>query len=120
MGNLKGYVGYNQMSNLSAFSVSGIDNTSPTYWMKDDLAAQLLAQIPVARRSNLRWFMNRSCHSYLQRSRSTVNLGIPGAATLGSYQAADAAGRPAFSQLPESCIGYPITISDSILNTETN
>lgn len=124
VGNLKGWVGYNQMSNLSAFAVTGIDNTSAQYWMKDDLASQLLAQIPVARRSNLHWFMNRSCESYLQRSRSTVNLGINPAGTtsgqLASYQTAGADGRPAFSPLPNSCLGYPITLTDSILNTESN
>ncbi len=123
VGNLKAWLGYNQMSNLSAFAVTGVTGTLQ-YWMKDDLAAQLIAQIPVARRSNLRWFMNRSCMSYLQRSRSTVNVGINPAGTtsgnLASYQSADAAGRPAFSPLPDQCGGYPITLTDSILNTETN
>lgn len=123
VGNLKAWIGYNQMSNLSAFAVTGITSTLQ-YWMKDDLGAQLLAQIPVARRQNLRWFMNRSCESYLQRSRSTVNVGINPAGTtsgnLASYQAAGADGRPAFSPLPNQCVGYPITLTDSILNTETN
>ena len=122
VGNLKGWIGYNQMSNLSAFAVTGITNASnSTYWLKDDFASQLLAQIPVARRNNLRWFMNRSAESYLQRSRSTVNVGIPSATyVMGSMQAADAAGRPAFSPLPNQLAGYPITLTDSILNTETN
>ncbi len=123
VGNLKAWLGYNQMSNLSAFAVTGITGTLQ-YWLKDDLAAQLIAQIPVARRSNLRWFMNRSCESYLQRSRSTVNVGINPAGTtsgnLASYQSAGADGRPAFSPLPNQLGGYPITLTDSILNTETN
>ena len=122
VGNLKCWLGYNQMSNLSAFAVTGITNASgSTYWMKDDFGAQLIAQIPVARRNNLRWFMNRSAESYLQRSRSTINVGMPSATyVMGSMQPADAAGRPAFSPLPNQCAGYPITLTDSILNSETN
>lgn len=128
VGNLKAWLGYNQMSNLSAFAVTGISSTSgaTNYWMKDDLGAQLIAQIPVARRNNLRWFMNRSCESYLQRSRSTITVGMGIIATPanmyvpGSYQSSGADGRPAFSPLPNSCCGYPITLTDSILNTETN
>ena len=122
VGNLKAWIGYNQLSNLSAFAVTGLTNASgSTYWMKDDYGAQLVAQIPVARRSNLRWFMNRSAESYLQRSRSTVNVGIPSASyVMGSMQPAGADGRPAFSPLPNQCVGYPITLTDSILNTETN
>lgn len=124
VGNLKAWLGYNQMSNLSSFAVTGIDGTSAQYWMKDDLGSQLIAQIPVARRNNLRWFMNRSCESYLQRSRSTINVGVnPAGTTSGiqaSYQPAGADGRPAFSPLPNQCCGYPITLTDSILNTESN
>lgn len=120
VGNLKAWIGFNVMSNLSAWAVTGISNAATTAWMTDDKAAQLLSTIPVARRQNLRWFMNRSGESYLQRSRSTVNLGIPSGSALGSYQAAGADGRPAFSPLPNSCLGYPITLTDSILNTETN
>lgn len=123
VGNLKAWLGFNLMSNLSAFAVTGITSTLQ-YWMKDDLGAQLIAQIPVARRSNLRWFMNRSCESYLQRSRSTINVGINPAGTtsgnLASYQSVGADGRPAFSPLPNQCCGYPITLSDSILSTESN
>ena len=121
VGNLKAWIGFNVMSNLSCFAVTGISNTAAANWMKDDFGAQLIAQIPVARRTNLRWFMNRSSESYLQRGRSTINIGIPSAAyIMGSMQPADAAGRPAFSPLPNQCCGYPITLTDSILNTESN
>lgn len=124
VGNLKAWIGLNAMSNLSCFAVTGIDNTAgPTYWMKDDLGSQLIAQIPVARRGNLRWFMNRNCESFLQRSRSTINVGINpavAASSLASYHPAGADGRPAFSPLPNQCCGYPITLTDSILNTESN
>jgi hypothetical protein len=39
---------------------------------------------------------------------------------IGSYQPADASGAPAFSPLPEYLAGYPISLTDSILDTETN
>ena len=125
VGNLKAWLGLNVMSNISCFAVTGLDNTSNAqYWMKDDLGSQLIAQIPVARRTNLRWFMNRSVESYLQRSRSTINVGINPAGTtsgnLASYIEAGADGRPAFGPLPNQCCGYPITLTDSISNTESN
>lgn len=123
VGNLKAWVGLNVLSNLSAWGVTGITSTA-SQWLTDDKVAQLIAKIPVARRNNLRLFVNRAAHSYLQRSRSTVNLGVNPAGTtsgtLASYQSGGADGRPAFSPLPESTNGIPITLTDSILNTETN
>jgi hypothetical protein len=121
VGNLKAWIGFNVMSNLSCWGIVGIQNSTNTaYWMNDNVAAQLLAKIPVARRNNLRWFMNRTGEGSLQRSRSTINLGLPSGSVLGSYQPADAAGRPAFSPLPNSCLGYPITLTDSILDTDSS
>ena len=123
VGNLKAWIGFNIGTNIGSFAVTGITSAAQ-FWMKDDLGAQLIAQIPVARRTGLRWFMNRACISYLQRSRSTVNLGINPAGTtsgqLASYQSAGAGGTPAFSPYPDQCCGYPITLTDSILNTESN
>ncbi len=53
-----------------------------------------------------------------------MNVGINPAGTtsgnLASYQSAGADGRPAFSPKPDQLGGYPITLTDSILNTETN
>ena len=121
VGNLKIWIGFNVMSNLSVFQVGGIDST---HAMTDVVGSQLLAKIPRARRSNLRWFMNRTAEQLLNASRSTINPGIlaTGGATVAgiSFQPADAGGRPAFSPLPNSCLGYPITLTDSILDTETN
>jgi hypothetical protein len=119
VGNLNAWVGYNQMSNLASWAVTGITATL-NQWLSDSYAATLVAQIPVARRSNLRWFINRTAESTLQRARSTVNIGILASTPTASYQPADAAGRPAFSPLPNQLAGYPITLTDSILNTETN
>lgn len=118
VGNLKAWIGFNVGSNLSVFAITGIDTTLAN-WLGDDKASQLLAKIPVARRSNLRWFINRTAQSTLQRSRSTVNIGILATPT-ASYQAAGADGRPAFSPLPDQLAGYPITLTDSLLDTETN
>ena len=119
VGNLKAWVGLNLGSNLSAWGITGVTATSGQ-WMTDDAASQLLAKIPVARRNNLRWFMNRTAESTLQRSRSTINPGITTYQAPFAMQPSDAGGRPAFAPLPNSCLGYPITLTDSVLNTETN
>jgi len=124
LGNLNAWVGYNQLSNLSSFGVTGITAGTQSQWLTDDKADQLLAKIPMARRNNLRWFVNRTAISTLRRSRSTINLGVNPSGTtsgvLGSYQAAGGGGTPAFSPMPTELVGYPITITDSIVNTETN
>ena len=117
VGNLKAWVGLNQLSNLASWAVTGVSSTYP---MTDKLGSTLLAKIPVARRSNLRWFMNRSSQSYLNQARSAINPGITTYSAAYALQPAGADGRPAFSPLPDSCVGYPITLTDSILDTETN
>ena len=119
VGNLKAWLGLNVGSNYSVFAITGIDATQAN-WMTDDKASQLLAKIPVARRDNLRWFLNRTAQSVLNRSRSTINPGITTYSAAYSLQPADGGGRPAFAPLPDSCLGYPITLTDSLLNTETN
>lgn len=119
VGNLKAWIGLNQLSNLASWGVTGVNASNR---MTDILASQLIAKIPVARRQNLRWFMNRSAESYLQQSRSTFNPGIvaSGGASGWQFQPAGADGRPAFAPLPNTCQGYPITLTDSVLDTETN
>lgn len=119
VGNLNAWVGYNQISNLSSWAVTGV-TTTQAQWLTDSFGSQLLAKIPMARRGNLRWFINRTAASTLQRARSTVNIGIVASNPTASYQAAGADGRPAFSPLPDNLVGYPITVTDSILDTETN
>ena len=117
VGNLKAWVGLNQLSNLASWAVTGV---SATYPMTDKLGSQLLAKIPVARRNNLRWFLNRSAQSYLNQARSAINPGITTYSSAYALQPAGADGRPAFAPLPDSCVGYPITLTDSVLDTETN
>ncbi len=119
VGNLSAWVGFNVLSSLSCYGVTGV-TTTLGQWLSDAFAAQLLASIPAARRSNLRWFINRTAQSTLQRARSTINIGIVASTPNASYQPAGANGQPAFAPLPDQLAGYPITLTDSILNTETN
>lgn len=120
VGNLNAWIGYNQISNLSSWSVKGVKASATANWLTDDKADQLLAQIPALRRDGLVWYMNRTAVSTLRRSRQTVNLGIPSGSALGSYVAAGAGGTPAFAPMPTDLVGYPIVVTDSILNTESN
>lgn len=118
--NLSCWIGLTVGSDKSVFAVSGIDSGS-TNVLTDAVAQSLIALIPVARRNNLRWFLNRTAQYSLQKSRTTVNVSGAwnGGATF-SMQEADSAGRPAWAPLPDNCCGYPITLTDSITNTESN
>lgn len=111
--NLSCYIALTVISDKAVWAVTGIDGT--TNALTDKIAAQLISNIPAARRQNLRWFINRSSEYYLQNSRTAINLS-------GGYalQPADAGGRPAWSPKPNMLEGYPITLTDSITNTESN
>jgi len=117
--NLSSYLGFNVISDKSVWGVSGITShqTNSVYdqAMTDSVAGKLISNIPVMRRDNLRWFMNRTAYGVLQQTRTTINL-----ASGYSLQPADAAGRPAWSPRPTTCEGYPITLTDSLTNTESN
>lgn len=130
VGNLRAYVGLFVGSNLSVYAITGIGttvSTPETNPLSDLLAQQLYASIPAARRNKLRWYMNRTSESILQQNRSAVipTAGIfSGASPTGvgtAYlQPADSTGRPAYSPMPTMLNGWPIVVTDSILNTETN
>jgi hypothetical protein len=120
VGNLSSWIGFNVGSSYACWSIKGIAAGATSTWLTDDAVAQLIAKIPVARRNNLRLWVNRTAHSTLQRSRSTINLGIPSGSALAAYISADTKGLPAFSPLPEATNGIPITLTDSILDTESN
>jgi hypothetical protein len=119
VGNLKSYVGLFVGSQLSVWGITGITsntaspNTNP---LTDALAFQLLGSIPAKRRNGLRWYYNRTAEAVLRQNRSAVTVGTG----IAQYQPADGSGAPAFSPLPERLAGFPITVTDSILNTETN
>lgn len=130
VGNLKGYVGLFVGSSLSCFAITGINGTvgataPQTNGLTDTLAQQLYSYVPVMRRNKMRWYMNRTAEAVLQQNRSAVyntTLASGGTAGIGQalYQPADAGGRPAYSPLPNMLNGWPIVITDSILNNETN
>lgn len=117
--NLSSYLGFNVISDKSVWALAGITThqTTSVYdqAMSDVNAGKLIANIPIMRRDNLRWFMNRTAYFTLQATRTTVNT-----ANGYSLQPADAGGRPAWSPRPTTCEGYPITLTDSLLNTESN
>src|SRR6266705_3481298 len=117
--NLSLFIGLNVISDKSVWAVTGITThqTSNVYDqnLTDSIAAKLISNIPVARRSNLHWMINRTSAFLLQASRSTVNI-----AGGYSFQAAGAGGLPAWSPKPDMLEGYPITLTDSIVNTESN
>jgi hypothetical protein len=119
VGNLKGYVGLFVGSQLSCWAITGIGTNTANALANpftDAAAFQLLGKIPIARRNNLRWFYNRTAEAMLRQSRSAVTV----ATGMAQYQPADAGGFPAYAPLPERLAGIPITVTDSILNTETN
>jgi hypothetical protein len=123
VGNLQSWVGFNVGSSLSVYGVTGVTTTVTTpgtNGLTDAKAAQLLSYVPVARRNNLCWFLNRTAEAVLQQNRSAINPGITTYSAAYALQPADAGGRPAFSPTPLTILGYPIVLTDSILNTETN
>lgn len=117
--NINCWVGLNVISSKGTWAVTGIDGTIGSNVLtnpwSDAVAAALISNIPTARRFNLRWFANRLAVYTLQRTRQAINLA-------GGYalQSASGTGSPAWSMQPEMCNGYPITMTDSILNTESN
>lgn len=86
----------------SAFCVGCIKNVNASKPMTDALAAELLSKFGVGRQPT-RWFMSRNSRFYLQKSRTAIG-----------YQPAANTGTPAFPPLPDSCMGIPIAVTDSI------
>jgi hypothetical protein len=105
--NLSSYIGLAVASTWSVWAVVGID---ATHSLTDAIAAQLVSLIPLNRRQGLCWFMNRTAHYQLQKSRTAI-----------LYQPATARNAgPAWSPPPLECEGYPIVVTDSLTNTESN
>lgn len=104
--NINAFIGLTVGSNYSVFAVTGINSTNK---LTDLLGTELLSLVPLNRRQGLVWFVNRFAHWTLQASRTAIQ-----------YQPADGSGRPAFAPPPNSLGGYPIVVTDSITNTETN
>jgi hypothetical protein len=103
--NMSFYIGLTASSDFSVFRVANLTTAKP---LTDALGAELLSKIPVARRGNLRWFINREVAFQLQKSRSAVG-----------QVAASSSGAPAFAPLPTELQGIPITVTDSLVSNET-
>jgi hypothetical protein len=105
------------------YAITGINPsvTAGTNVIRDLLAQQLMAQIPFLRQTeDLRWFMNKQAYSILQQSRSAIYSTNSNSGYNNLSQTADASGRGAYSPAPTHLNGYPIHVTESILNTETN
>jgi hypothetical protein len=105
--NISCFIGLSVGSLYSVFGVTGVDLTHP---FTDALALQQLIQVPLTRRAGFTWFMNKTAYGSLQKSRTAIN-----------YQPAGAkSGKPAWSPPPLECEGYPIVLTEALLNTENN
>ena len=102
------FIGMATASAQSVWRVRGID---ATHGLTDAIGNALLSKVPIARRNNLRWFMNKTAAYTLQVSRATVSIATGGDKGV--------AGQGVFPELPTSLAGWPITLTDSLLDTET-
>lgn len=105
--NISCFIGLSVASEYSVFGVTGVTQAAP---FTDALGIKLNATVPLTRRAGFSWFMNRLAYGSLQASRAAIN-----------YQPAGArSGTPAVSPPPLECEGYPIVLTDAILNNENN
>jgi len=105
--NINCLVGLAVGSNESVFGVTGV--LGATYPFTDKLGTQLLSTVPLNRRSNFKFWMNRSSLFGLQQSRTSMN-----------YQPAGETGAPAWPNRPTFLDGKEIVVTDNITNTENN
>lgn len=105
--NISTYIGLQVGSAESVFGVTGVTAAAP---FTDNLGIQLIATVPLTRRNNFTWFMNRASHAGLQMSRSSIK----------NQPAIGPNGDPAVGPPPEKCNGFNIIVTDSITNTENN
>lgn len=110
--NLSSYIGLQVGSASAVWRVSGINTTAG---MTDARGAGLISKVPMARRNGLRWFMNRTAAYTLQASRAAL-----GAVTGTGGQQVQLTNNLAYAAMPTECCGVPITITDSLVDTETN
>lgn len=113
--NLSSYIGLQVASNSSVWRVSGITVAAP---LTDARGAGLVSKIPMARRNGLRWFMNRTAAYTLQKSRASS--GFVAASSGGSPTTELPGPAVAFANMPTQLAGFPITVTDSLTDAETN
>jgi len=106
--NISGYIGLNVGHSNAVYRVRGINTGSNK--LTDAKGAELLSKVPsrISSKGTLRWFMNRDAAYALQLSRSAIGQ-VDGGAR----------GLPAFAPFPTELAGIPITLTDSLLSTET-
>jgi hypothetical protein len=111
--NLSCYVGLSVKSQYSAWALTGangtVSNSKYSNPISDFNATQLINKIPVTRRNGLVWFMNKTGQATLIGNRTAIN-----------NQPAGSDGGPAYSPLADRLGGFPIIVSESILDTESN
>ena len=111
--NLSTWVGLSVKSQYSAWALTGCNSTVSagkySNPISDFNATQLINKIPVTRRQGLVWFMNKTGQATLIGSRTAIN-----------NQPAGSDGGPAYSPLADRLGGFPIVVSESILDTESN
>ncbi len=94
-------------------AVYRVKNITAAFPFTDGLAAQLWAKVPIVLRqdkSKWMWFMNSIPQLTLQASRATVNVATDGKKGVS--------GSGVYPDLPDSCLGIPIQLTDSLLSTE--
>jgi hypothetical protein len=106
--NISAYIGLNVGHSNAVWRVRGINTGSNK--LTDAKGAELVSKVPtrITSKGTLRWFMNRDAAYALQLSRSAVGQ-VDGGAR----------GLPAFAPFPTELAGIPITLTDSLLSTET-
>ncbi len=112
--NLSSYIGLQIGSASSVWRVSGIDATNK---LTDARGAGLVSKVPLNRRNGLRWFINRTAEYTLRQSRAVAGYI---AATSAGSPTQEIAGNRVFSGDLEPLAGVPITVTDSLVDTETN
>ena len=112
--NLSSYIGLQVGSSSAVWRVSGIDSSNA---LTDARGAGLVSKVPLNRRMGLRWFMNRTAAYLLQKNRAIAGYI---AATSAGSPTQEVAGNRVFSEDLAPLGGVPITVTDSLVDTETN
>lgn len=112
--NISSYIGLQVGSSSSVWRVSGIDSTNK---LTDARGAGLISKVPLNRRNGLRWFINRTAAYTLMQSRAVAGYI---ASTSAGSPTQEIAGNRVFSEDLAPLAGVPITVTDSLVDTETN